>query len=88
VPLQLRYNITNWVGAGAGTILSFDAYTGFNNRELVFMEQQPNPTPIIVEKKYSTSKWFSNFDGALFADIQLGTGRGGPVVGVRLWAFG
>jgi hypothetical protein len=83
VPLQLRYNITDWIGAGAGTILSFNAYTGINNRELVFMEQQPNPTPIIVEKRYTTSKWFTDFDGALFADVQLGRVRVGPVVGVR-----
>jgi hypothetical protein len=83
VPLQLRYNIKDWIGAGAGTIISFNAYTGINNRELVFMEQQPNPTPIIVEKRYTTSKWFTDFDGALFADVQLGRVRVGPVVGVR-----
>jgi hypothetical protein len=83
VPLQLRYNINDWVGAGIGSILSFDGYTRISNRDVIHMQQQPNPTPVIVEKKYPTSKWFTNFDAALFADVQLGKVRVGPLLGVR-----
>jgi hypothetical protein len=83
VPLQLRYNIMNWIGTGVGAIASFNAYTRLNNRELVHMIQQPNPTPIVIEKKYPSSKWFTNFDAAVFADVQLGRVRVGPVAGLR-----
>ena len=83
MPLQLRYNITDWIGAGVGTIISFNAYTKINNREVIYMQQQPNPTPIIIGKEYPTSTWFTNFDAALFADVQLGRVRVGPVAGVR-----
>ena len=83
VPLQLRYNVNDWVGAGVGTILSFNAYTKVNNREVIFMQQQPNPTPIIIGKEYPSSTWFTNFDAAAFADVQLGRVRVGPVLGVR-----
>ncbi len=87
VPLQLRYNIMNWIGAGIGSILSFNGYTRFNNREKIFMQQPPNPGQIVMEKTYPTSKWFTNFDVAAFADIQLGRVRVGPVVGVRFMHY-
>ena len=83
VPLQLRYNFNDWIGAGAGSILSFHAYTKWKNREQLLMIQQPNPTPIPLEKKYGYSKWFNRFDFALFGDVQFGRARVGPVLGVR-----
>lgn len=83
VPVQLRYNITNWIGAGVGSILSFNGYTRNNIRETVHMQQQPNPGVIDVEKMYHTVKWFTNFDVAAFADLQLGRVRVGPVLGIR-----
>ena len=83
VPVQLRYNFFNWMGAGIGAILSFDAYTKINNRQVIHMQQQPNPTPIIIEKTYPTSNWFTNFDAAVFADVQFGRVRVGPVLGAR-----
>ena len=83
VPLQLRYNLFNWIGAGVGTILSFDAYSKINNREVIYMQQQPNPTPVIIGKAYPTTTWFTNFDAAVFADVQVGRVRVGPVAGLR-----
>ena len=83
VPLQLRYNLNRWFGGGIGTQLSFDAYTRTQNREVIHLQQQPNPTPIILEKQYPTTQWFANFDGALFADVQAGRVRVGPVAGIR-----
>ena len=83
VPVQLRYNFFNWMGAGVGSILSFDAYTKITNRQVIHMQQQPNPTPIIIEKTYPTSNWFTNVDVAVFADVQFGRVRVGPVLGAR-----
>lgn len=83
VPLQLRYNLNRWFGGGVGTQLSFDAYTRAQNREVIHLQQQPNPTPVVLEKKYPSTKWFANFDGALFADLQAGRVRVGPVAGIR-----
>lgn len=83
VPLQLRYNITNWIGAGVGAIASFNAYTRTTNREVIHLVQQPNPTPIILGRTSATTKWFTNADAALFADVQAGRVRVGPVVGIR-----
>lgn len=83
VPLQLRYNLNRWLGGGVGTQFSFDAYTRIQNREIIHLQQPPNPSPIILEKKYPGTKWFANFDGALFADVQAGRVRVGPVLGAR-----
>lgn len=83
VPLQLRYNFFNWLGGGIGSIFSFDAYTKVNNREKIYMQQQPNPTPVVIGKEYPTAAWFTNFDAAVFADLQFGRVRVGPVLGVR-----
>jgi PKD domain len=83
VAAQLRYNFLNWLGAGLGSILSFDAYVKINNRQVIYMQQQPNPTPIIVGKEFPTSKWFTNIDVAVFADVQFGRVRVGPVLGAR-----
>ena len=83
VPLQLRYNLFNWMGAGLGSMLSFDAYTKTINRQVIYMQQQANPTPFIIEKTYPTSNWFTNVDVAAFADVQFGRVRVGPVVGAR-----
>lgn len=83
VPLQLRYNINNWIGVGAGTQLSFNAWQRINNREVIRMQQQQNPTPIVIEKTYPTTTWFTAFDAAVFADLQVGRVRMGPVAGLR-----
>jgi hypothetical protein len=83
VAAQIRYNFLNRVGAGLGSILSFDAFTKVNNRQVIYMQQQPNPTPVILEKEFPSSKWFSNVDVAVFADVQFGRVRVGPVVGAR-----
>ena len=83
VPVQLRYNFLNWIGGGIGSIISFNAYTKSNNRQVIYMQQQPNPTPIIIGKEYVTSTWFTGFDAAVFADVQFGRVRVGPVLGAR-----
>ena len=83
VPVQLRYNFYDWVGAGIGSILSINAYSKINNRQVLRMQQQPNPTPIIIGKEFTTANWFTNFDVAAFADVQFGRVRVGPLLGAR-----
>ena len=83
VPLQLRYNIVDWVGFGAGTAVSFNAYTRSKAREVLLLIQPPNPGQFIRQKTYNVTNWFTRFDLGLFGDIQLGTVRVGPALGLR-----
>jgi hypothetical protein len=87
VALQLRYNFLDWLGGGIGSILSFNAYTRFSNRQVIYTQLQPNPTPVIFSKTYPTSKWFTGFDAAAFADVQFGRVRVGPVLGARFFHY-
>ncbi|HYC39558.1 MAG TPA: PKD domain-containing protein [Chitinophagaceae bacterium] len=87
VPLQLRYNIMDWLGVGAGTQISMDAYTRVQYREVIRIVQPPNPNPFTIEKTYSQGQWFRRVDYSLFGDVQLGRVRVGPVVGVRFLHF-
>ena len=83
VPLQLRYNINDFIGVGAGTLVSLDAYSKSTNREILHLIQPPNPSQTTLQKTYTLTKWFGYADIALFADLQAGMARVGPVAGIR-----
>jgi hypothetical protein len=83
VPVEVRYNIIDWVGVGIGTTIAFNAYTRWDIRERLFMTVPPNPAVIIMEKRYKASNYFTRLDAGLFGDVQLGRVRAGPVVGAR-----
>jgi hypothetical protein len=84
VPLEIRYNIIDYAGAGLGTVISFDAYTKNNYREVLQVVRPPDPTPFTIDKTGGNSvQWFHRVDFALFADVQFGKVRVGPVAGVR-----
>lgn len=83
VPLELRYNFIDFIGGGLGTQLSFDAITQSSFRKEMQLVKQPNGTPMMVTSTQKQTKWFSNFDVALFADVQVGLVRVGPVAGIR-----
>lgn len=83
VPLQVRYNYMDLLGAGAGTMVSLNAVSksSFYNR-MQLISQGAN-IPVMREDRNSKTKWFSGWDAALFADVQLGKVRVGPAVGFR-----
>ena len=83
MPLELRYNFIDFVGGGIGTQVSFDAITQLSFRKEMQLVKQPNGTPMMVTSTQKQTKWFSNFDVALFADMQVGQVRVGPVAGIR-----
>ncbi len=89
VPLQLRYNISDWVGAGIGSMVSTDAIIKISaHRDMLLRPFVPPPVPPIVplmlsEKLQERTEYFKNWDVAAFADLQLGKVRVGPAVGIR-----
>ncbi len=84
VPLQLRYNIIDWVGAGIGTMITMDAIIKTSaRREMLLIGPMPPPL-MLAEKEPDRTAYFKNWDIAAFADIQLGKVRSGPAVGARL----
>ena len=92
VPLQLRYNFNKYIGAGIGTLVSFN------------IDEQSSPTKqalyelvnasgtgqqvTIKEAFNKISNSFNDFQHTLFTDIQIGKVRVGPSIGFRyLYTF-
>ncbi len=89
VPLQLRYNIIDWVGGGFGSLISTEAITKVSaRRDMLLIPFMPPPTPLVIsENLKSRTEYFKNWDVAAFADVQLGKVRAGPAVGIRFIHF-
>jgi len=91
VPLQARYNLTGWLGAGGGVMVDLafrqEEEAGLrtrevrvydpNGRELKEFYQQFEPTPIDITSQRT------DWQATLFADLQLGSVRRGPAVSLR-----
>ncbi|SHM68851.1 PKD domain-containing protein [Chitinophaga jiangningensis] len=86
VPLHFRYNITRWIGVGAGALaqVNISTKTTIENRAYLSDFQQPN---VVLKTVSSTvtenTAWFASFNAAAFADLQIGSVKAGPAVGLR-----
>ncbi len=81
-PLQLRYNLNNWLSAGAGIMVAVNI-SEKNSIELgynLFNAQQQFKTAAV-----QASKSFSSFAALPFADVQFGKVKLGPVLGFRYY---
>jgi hypothetical protein len=45
--------------------------------------KQGGGTPMLITSNEKRNKWFSDYDVALFADLQYGKVRAGPAGGIR-----
>ena len=86
VPLQFRYNINKYLGAGLGALVAIDLYQKTSD-ELRY--KLLKPTAGILENVTlnqamgTTTKNFSELSASFFADAQLGLVRVGPALGLR-----
>jgi len=83
VPLQLRYNLLDYLGAGIGSQLLLNANTGYTYRKEMQLLKLNGTNTIMITSTEKQNKWFKGFDVAAFADIQFGLVRVGPVGGIR-----
>ncbi len=89
VPLHLRYNIKNWLGVGAGALLTVVMGEKKQTKKVVEAMPLPDGPPQRFQLIGGGSevKNFTTANAALFADINLGMVRAGPSVGVRLLQY-
>ena len=84
VPLQFRYNINKYLGAGAGTLVSLDLYNNTTNLLkydlTAFTDQSKANIDVIANE---VKKQFADARVSFFADVQLGLVRVGPSIGFR-----
>lgn len=100
VPVSLRYNLTDFVGIGAGPILQLD-FSDITERSFQatstqvyrcpqldpnFPRERCEPIPELSSRSNredSDQRKETNINVKLFADVQLGSVRRGPLVGLR-----
>jgi len=85
VPLQFRYNLNKYIGAGAGTLVSVNLYDKSTD-ELRYrlIPTQAGGTQVNLNVIASElTKRFSNINASFFADVQLGLVHVGPSIGFR-----
>lgn len=84
VPLQARYNLNKYVGAGAGALVSLDLYDK-DIDELRYNLTAANGTGNVNFNRIANSvkERFSDLRASLFADVQFGLVRVGPSIGFR-----
>ncbi|TDG36677.1 hypothetical protein EZJ43_05170 [Pedobacter changchengzhani] len=84
VPLQFRYNINKYIGAGVGTLVSLDLYNRTKdilNYDLTAFTDQSKLNLEVLANEMKTQ--FADARVSFFADVQLGMVRVGPSIGFR-----
>ena len=87
VPLQMRYNINKYIGAGAGALVSLDLYNK-TTEELRYQLRTQNAAGTVTDSDLNRTMGeikdnFSELRASFFTDIQLGLVRVGPALGFR-----
>nr|WP_121271240.1 PKD domain-containing protein [Pedobacter schmidteae] len=92
VPLQMRYNFNKYIGAGVGTMVSFniDEQSTPSKTALFGVVNASGTSQQVTLKKAfdKISNNFNDFQNTLFTDIQVGKVHVGPSLGFRyLYTF-
>lgn len=88
VPLFFRYNVRSWLVAGAGALVAVDVERSVTRREEVWVQRPNNQGLALLEGERSQpQESFTNWRGAIFADVQLGRVRTGPAAGIRFLQY-
>ncbi|MBO9634177.1 MAG: PKD domain-containing protein [Chitinophagaceae bacterium] len=88
VPLHIRYNWRSWIGTGAGVLVAgeLSRKTSDYQEAVLFPANGQLPFTVTGEKNGKTES-FSQWRGAVFADLQLGMVRVGPALGLRFLQY-
>jgi len=92
VPLQMRYNFNKYIGAGVGTLVSFnidEQSTPAKEGLFELLRATGTGEQVTVKKTFDkVSNSFNDFRNTLFTDIQVGKVHVGPSLGFRyLYTF-
>ncbi|MNY32063.1 hypothetical protein D3C86_1662560 [compost metagenome] len=87
VPLQMRYNLNKYIGAGLGTFVSFNINESVSpSRESLYDLISANgvTTQATVKESFERkTNNYNDFQNTFFADVQVGKVHVGPSIGFR-----
>jgi len=88
VPIHFRYNINSYMAAGLGALVGVDVERSVTPIVETYV-QRPNGQGLAMDKGVYKKQLesFTNWRGALFADLQLGIVRAGPAAGIRFLQY-
>jgi hypothetical protein len=87
VPLHFRYNLNSYMVAGAGALVAVDVERSVTPIVESYV-QSPNGTLGMLKGNAGARlESFTNWRGALFADVQVGIVRAGPAAGIRFLQY-
>lgn len=88
VPLFFRRNLTAWLAAGAGALVAVDVERAITPVVETWVQRANNQGLTLFKGEQERQlESFTNWRGALFADVQLGMVRTGPGVGFRFLQY-
>ena len=86
IPVQLRYNVNKFVGAGAGAMISVNLNSVDKDvRNISATEVKTGETTMVSKDTGEQKHHFTDWNASLFADVQLGKVRVGPALGLRYY---
>ena len=86
VPLHFRYNLNRWIGVGVGALaqVNLSTKTTVENKAYLSDFQRPDVVLKTVSNTLTeNTAWLASFNAAAFADVQAGSVKAGPAVGLR-----
>ncbi|MDF2188239.1 PKD domain-containing protein [Paraflavitalea sp. CAU 1676] len=88
IPVFLRYNINSFLVAGAGALVGVEVERSTEARVETYV-QRPNGQGLqqLTGTRGPQTESFTNWRGALFADLQIGLVRAGPAAGIRFLQY-
>lgn len=84
-PLHYRYNLSNWLGIGAGAMAQINISEQTTVDNTIYFTTQTLPLNVMtaVSSNKSSVTWLGSWNAAPFVDVQIGRVRHGPVLGIR-----
>ncbi|HLZ86672.1 MAG TPA: PKD domain-containing protein [Puia sp.] len=84
-PLHYRYNLSNWIGVGAGAMVQVNISEQTTTENRVYFNTPALPLNIMTaaSTQQSAVTYLGSWNAAPFVDVQVGRVRQGPVLGIR-----
>jgi hypothetical protein len=84
MPVKISYRLSEFLSISTGSLILFNFITHSSSQQTKYFLQSDFPIPpVTVKKEIPASEWYRGSDMAVFADMQMGSVKAGPALGIR-----
>jgi hypothetical protein len=84
MPVKISYRLSEFLSISTGSLILFNFITHSSSQQTKYFLQSDFPIPpVTVKKEIPASEWYCGSDMAVFADMQMGSVKAGPALGIR-----